>query len=177
MATEMLLEQLKDTIVANRKAVQMAEKDISEYVRILRGAQVIVKGKASEKGTLFEALSEHHVIDAVMKAFLIPLTQGQITMKPLKKVGDHMVGVQLGKDLVELKVVVEGAKSSSHTTGLSSDLVQEEGKGEEVVKEKVEKVEKVEKKEKKVKGSIRSGSTVGGRKATKGKGKREKKEE
>ncbi|MDZ4216780.1 MAG: 50S ribosomal L9 C-terminal domain-containing protein [Candidatus Gracilibacteria bacterium] len=109
-ATTEMIDRMRNTIVAKREAVKMASSDASAHARALSGAVIHLSGKASEKGTLFKALLEQDVVDAIMEEYSIEVEPEQIVMAHIKKIGEHAIGVQLDGQVVEIKadVALEG---------------------------------------------------------------------
>lgn len=106
-ATSAMIDSLKDVIVAQRDAGEQATKSDEQHAQTLQTAQLVLKGKASGKGTLFKALVEKDVVAAIKKQFKFEVDPSQITMDHLKKVGEHIVSVQLGKRKIDVKVLIE----------------------------------------------------------------------
>ncbi|MBL4694199.1 50S ribosomal protein L9 [Candidatus Gracilibacteria bacterium] len=81
-----------------------------EVLDKLKGLEVVLKEKVSDKGTLYAAVTEAEVIKAVSAVAKVDLDKSMIQMDHFKDLGDHDVVVTLGKGMeVTIKVVVEAA--------------------------------------------------------------------
>ncbi|MFA6524737.1 MAG: 50S ribosomal protein L9 [Patescibacteria group bacterium] len=74
----------------------------------LSGKKVIIRTKASEDGTLYAGVGKKEIIQQVVKAFKITLSEDQIVLeKPIKTVGDHEVVVVVdAKKQVNLLITI-----------------------------------------------------------------------
>lgn len=108
-ATASMIEHMKDEIVAQKDRAAKKAKATAAHAEELKGAEVVLKGEASDKGTLFKALAEKDVIEAIKEKFGIVVEEKSLTMDHLKKVGEHAIAINFGDEQVELKVVVEAA--------------------------------------------------------------------
>ena len=102
-------------LAEKRKEKKTMEKqqlldNAKEVLKKLRGLEVIVKAKVSEKGKLYGAISEKEVIDAIREVANIVLEPDYLKMEHFKELGEYDVIVNLGTDLEEtVKVKVEEA--------------------------------------------------------------------
>ena len=85
-------------------------ENAKEVLDKLKGLEVVLKEKVSDKGTLYAAVTEAEVIKAVSAVAKVDLDKSMIQMDHFKDLGDHDVVVTLGKGMeVTIKVVVEAA--------------------------------------------------------------------
>ncbi len=103
-----LIEARKEKMVMERS--QLLE-NAQEVLKKLKGLSVIITSKVNDKGTLYAAVVEEDVINAVNDSVKIKLEKSYLKMDHFKDLGEHTVVVHLGPDLEEeIKVVVEAAK-------------------------------------------------------------------
>lgn len=107
IASSKLLEQLKGVFAAKKLAAEQVAKASSEQAKTLVNAVLKFSVKASEKGTLFKALGERDISTAMKKQLGIEIGKDQVQMEHFKKVGDHLVTIDLGLEQVPLKVHIE----------------------------------------------------------------------
>ncbi|MGE3279273.1 MAG: 50S ribosomal protein L9 [Candidatus Altimarinota bacterium] len=106
-ASAQRIESLKELIIAQKEAATQAAQAVQESAKALEGITIVLSGKTSAKGTLFKALGEKDVIAALKKQAGVEVAKGSVEMEPLKKIGDHVVQVQMGDQQVEVKVKLE----------------------------------------------------------------------
>lgn len=98
-----LVEKRREKIVVEKDKLLDNAKDV---LAKLKGLTVVLKHKATDKGKLYAAITEHEVVEAVEKEVSVRLEKEFIKMDHFKDLGDHEVLVQLGKDMEE-KIVVK----------------------------------------------------------------------
>lgn len=108
VATPQMIDRLKDAILAQKAAAEAAAQTRQEMAQSLAGKKITLSAKASAKGTLFKAIPAKDVIAALKKQLGVEIEKSQLEMEHLKKVGEHVITLDLGGQKVELKVVVEG---------------------------------------------------------------------
>jgi len=108
---------IKMTEVRKQKMVvkkQQLLDNAKELIKKLKGLKLALKGKVSEKGKLYGAITENEVIEAIEKATNIRLEKEHLKMEHIKETGDHTVTVHLGEGLEEtIKVTVKAEKADA----------------------------------------------------------------
>ena len=111
MATPSLLKLHQ---VRKEKMVMQKEELLAkarEAISKLKGLEVVIKAKVSDKGKLYGAITEKDVIDAIEAATKIKLEKDFLKMEHFKEVGEYTTVVHLGEGLEEkITVVVKGKK-------------------------------------------------------------------
>lgn len=108
VATKPVIEKL------NRETKEKAERQKRDYEKSLKLASLLknkvftVKGKASNK-TLFAAIHESDIIQAVMNHSEVKLTLDQVSLaSPIKHLGLNQAIIQLAPDIkFEIKINIE----------------------------------------------------------------------
>jgi large subunit ribosomal protein L9 len=91
------------------KQEEKARETAKEMVEKLKKIKIEIRAKSDEKGTLFAAVGENQILEELKKRGY-KLTEKQIKIsEPIKKIGEHEVGVDLGFGLeTKVKVRVVG---------------------------------------------------------------------
>jgi large subunit ribosomal protein L9 len=104
-------------LAAKRREKMVLEKEkllenVKEAVKKLKGLKLEIAAKVTGKDTLYAAVSEADVIDAVMAASNILLEKKFVKFdEPIKTLGKHTVTVDFGNEnTVEIKLTVVKAK-------------------------------------------------------------------
>lgn len=101
--------------VRKEKIVMQKEELLAkarEAISKLKGLEVTIKAKVSDKGKLYGAITEKDVIDAVEAATNIKLEKDFLKMEHFKEVGEYSAVIHLGEGLEEkITVVVKGKKA------------------------------------------------------------------
>jgi len=112
MATPAMIERLKDAIISEREASAQKASTQKETLDQLQNVVLTIESKASDKGTLFEAVSEAEVAAALKSAKKVDVDPSDLEMKSIKKVGDHNVKVNLADQTVTIKVTVKASEEA-----------------------------------------------------------------
>ncbi|OHA98563.1 MAG: 50S ribosomal protein L9 [Candidatus Zambryskibacteria bacterium RIFCSPHIGHO2_12_FULL_38_34] len=98
-------EILKSTILAEK---QIREKLTEKQIEILKSVKIILKKRGNDKGHLFEKIHPAEISQSLKEQAKIEIDPEFLTIgKPIKEIGEHMVGVQIGKNKGEFKVIIE----------------------------------------------------------------------
>jgi len=104
-----MTETRKQKMVVKKQQLLDNAKDL---IKKLKGLKIVLKGKVSEKGKLYGAITENEVIDAIEKATNIRFEKEHVKMAHIKETGDHTVLIHLGEGLEEsVKVTVKAEKA------------------------------------------------------------------
>ena len=103
-----IAESRKEKMVMKK---QQVIDNASDVLKKLKGLSISLQEKVTDKNTLYSAVSEIEVIEAVEKAAKVKLEKEHIKMEHIKELGEHKVIIHLGKDAEEeITVVVEAAE-------------------------------------------------------------------
>ena len=98
-------EILKSTTLAEK---QIRERLTEKQIEMLKGVKIILKKKGNDKGHLFEKIHPAEISQSLKEQAKIEIDPEFLTIeKPIKEIGEHTVGVQIGKNKGEFKVVIE----------------------------------------------------------------------
>lgn len=106
-ATEALLKKLKKEFASKKAAQVKAHEEVVGLLKKLDGKTIMLTARASAKGSLFRAISDRALLDAIHDEFKIKLEKSALSHEPIKTVGVHPVKVSVGGETVELKVKVD----------------------------------------------------------------------
>ena len=109
--------------VATIAKVTQAEKRVKEHtqnaealvsalesgMKKLKNDGLTIHATANEKNHLFEAVSVETIASHIKDIIGAEVEVERIVInKPIKELGEHLVGIKVGSEVVELKVKVEG---------------------------------------------------------------------
>jgi large subunit ribosomal protein L9 len=102
------LEQLKAEEEKHKRQMEKELKDSQVMASKLDGAEIEIKAKASETGTLYSAVSAVKIVEAIKKQFGLLLAADQVILnQPLKEAGEHKVRIKFPHGLeAELRLIV-----------------------------------------------------------------------
>ena len=94
-----------------KKKVESSEEDLVEQqgaASKLDGAEIEIKGKVSDGGTLYAAISAKKIVEIIKKQFGVVIKQKQLKIKnQIKEIGDHDIVIQFEHGLEsDLRVIV-----------------------------------------------------------------------
>lgn len=111
-ATAGNLKQAEDGALRSAERVAMDAALAKQALGQLDGKTVTIQAKASESGTLFEAIHEKQILEAIKKEFNIALPESALALEgPIKKVGDHSLPLSLSGSSAALTLSVTGLSS------------------------------------------------------------------
>ncbi len=95
---------------AKKKAAQEL-KQAQTMAAHVDGAEVEITGKVSAEGTLYAAVSQKMIADAIAKQLKTPVDQKQVRLpKPIKEAGEFHALVSFGHGLeVDVRIIVGAA--------------------------------------------------------------------
>jgi large subunit ribosomal protein L9 len=97
-------ERIRETAAKERARLNLELGAIAEQ---LAGLELIFPVKAGETGRLYGSVTTTMIADEIQRQTGVEITRRQIESQPLKKLGVHLVSIQLTLDLIpEVKVVV-----------------------------------------------------------------------
>ncbi|MDF2379416.1 MAG: 50S ribosomal protein L9 [Candidatus Gracilibacteria bacterium] len=105
-ATASLIESMRESIETQKKNTAQKAKVQHDGIVALEGKSVEFARKTSDKGTLFKGVSAKDVAKSITDELSVKVSDSDITMEPLKTVGDHEVTVSLGGETAQVKVVI-----------------------------------------------------------------------
>ena len=94
-----------------KKKVESSEEDLVEQqgaASKLDGAEIEIKGKVCDGGTLYAAISAKKIVEIIKKQFGVVIKQKQLKIKnQIKEIGDHDIVIQFEHGLEsDLRVIV-----------------------------------------------------------------------
>jgi len=82
--------------------------DMTGFIKELDGLELVIKGKANEKGGLFSSIRAEDIAEELAKKLSRSIDYDYIVLKePIKKIGEHQVEVVAGEAKGKLMVKVE----------------------------------------------------------------------
>lgn len=85
--------------------IEIKEKLTKEQIEILKGVTVTLNKKANEKGHFFEAVHKEEIAEALGQQAKIEIEADAIKLEhPIKEVGEHIVGIEIGGNKGEFKL-------------------------------------------------------------------------
>lgn len=109
-ATEEKIQQVKAAEAAREANKQKEEEQLDNKVASLRGKQVTLSIRATEKGGLFKAVHEVDIAKAIRAQYSLEVPEAAIKFgSDIKTVGEHKVVLQSKHQKAELGVVVAAA--------------------------------------------------------------------
>ena len=103
LATADVVKRFEKEIEERKKKQQIQLKKREALLKELSGKQIVIVEKAAESGELFGSVG----IAKIRKALNVAEKVNILVKKPIKEVGSHTVGVELGGSKVNIKVVVK----------------------------------------------------------------------
>jgi len=99
------LETKKKEIIIEREAQEsLLLKNLEE----IKGKIVKMKGKASEKGSLFSAIHKKEIVEAMSKQHHVEITEEFIMLeKPIKEIGEFEIPIEVKDKKSSFKLIVE----------------------------------------------------------------------
>lgn len=108
LATSDVLAGLKAEEERRKKQMEKELKENQEIAGKLDGAEIEIKAKTSEAGTLYSAVSASKIVQEVKKSFGLNLKPEQVVIKePIKEIGEKKVLVKFGHGLeAEMRLII-----------------------------------------------------------------------
>jgi large subunit ribosomal protein L9 len=83
--------------------------ELQKALNEVKGINVEIKGKVSDKGHLFAGIHKTEIIDAVRRQKGISLTSEHLVLdKPIKEIGEHSITVKVGEREASFQLVIKG---------------------------------------------------------------------
>ena len=90
------------------KASVVDHSAMTAFIKEVDGTEIVIKSKASEKGSLFGSIREGDIAEALAKKISKSIDSEFITLKePIKKIGEYDVDIVAGEAKGKLKVKIE----------------------------------------------------------------------
>ncbi len=108
MATAEVLAQLKQEEEKRKKQMELELKENQARASRLDGAEIEIKAKTSEAGTLYSAISAQKIAQEIKKSFGLDIRPEQVVVnEPIKEVGEKKVLIKFGHGLeAEARVII-----------------------------------------------------------------------
>lgn len=108
IATQETLSRIEQKKIAQVDQKKETEKVLNKALAVLHGAEIMLRGKANEKGHLFASIHKEEVRAEIKRVYHIDLGPEHLVLeKPFKELGTFEVPVVIGAGRAILKVVVE----------------------------------------------------------------------
>ena len=109
MATKKRLEEAEKKREAEGLKLEELEQNAADVEKQLSKATLTIKHKATDKETLYAAVTEKEIVEAIKGQLKVELAESSIKMpEHFKKVGEYEVEIELpGDHKATLKVVIE----------------------------------------------------------------------
>lgn len=109
-ATEGKVKEIEAKKLAHSAELEAKEEELTQKVLSLRGKQVVISARTTEKGGLFKALSAKDIAKAVKAEHSVEIPESAIEVpEHVKTVGEHHVLLTSQKEKVELGVTIVSA--------------------------------------------------------------------
>jgi large subunit ribosomal protein L9 len=106
-ATEEKMKQIQAQKAQADAARQKEQEQLDAKVQSLRGKNVSIAARATEKGGLFKALGEKDVAKAILGQHALEIPEEAIVItEPIKTVGEHTLALQSKNKKADFGVVV-----------------------------------------------------------------------
>jgi large subunit ribosomal protein L9 len=106
-ATEEKVKQLENERSGKEAELQKQEQELHGKIASLRGKQIVLSARATEKGGLFKAISAKDIVRAVEAEHSVEIPEDLVQFPdPIKTVGDHKVTIQSKNEKTDLTVSV-----------------------------------------------------------------------
>lgn len=107
-ATSEVLVQVKAEEERMKRQMERELKENQEMAGKLDGAEIEIKTKTSETGTLYSAISAQKIVQEIKKMFGLNIKPEQVVIKePLKEAGEKKILIKFGHGLeAELHVII-----------------------------------------------------------------------
>ncbi len=109
-AAEEKIEQLEAQRKAQEELVHQAEEALDKKVQALKGKQISITARATEKGGLFKVIAARDIAKAVMAGHTVEIPEDSISFpEPVKTVGEHKILLSSKNLKTEVTLVVLAA--------------------------------------------------------------------
>ena len=111
LATEEKLKQLEAQKQQHDAELQKNRDELNKKIDMLRGQQVSIQARATEKGGLFKSITQKDIAKAILAAHSLEIPEGSIELKEnhIKTTGKHEVVLRSAGGKAELAVNVVAA--------------------------------------------------------------------
>ena len=108
-ATPERLKKIADNIKHRAHESKEREKELLKIINRLQNQQLTIKSKSSTEGTLYAAVDEQKIVDAVLSRFGLPVPINSIKLdQHIKKIGQYDILLKLTSTLsTNFKIKVE----------------------------------------------------------------------
>lgn len=109
-ATEGNINFVKSQLKALEKKNERKFENAKELKEMIEKVRVVIKAKAGENGKLFGSITSEDISEALKTQHNIEIDKKTIDIEePIKVVGDHIVDIKLGMNIVaKLRITIEG---------------------------------------------------------------------
>jgi len=110
-ATEAKVKQLAEQKAAHEAELAKEEEQLNKKIASLRGKQVVLQARATEKGGLFKSITPKDIVKAVLAEHKLEMPEAAVhpTEEHIKTTGEHTVVLESKGEKAEMKVVITPA--------------------------------------------------------------------
>ena len=106
-ATPDKIKQMQANIAAREAEARKEEENLTKKVVSLRGKQVSIQSRATEKGGLFKTIAAGDIVKAIRAEHSLEIPEESLHIAtPIKTLGEHKVTLSSKTQKVEMSVVV-----------------------------------------------------------------------
>ncbi len=99
------MEKMKKETLEMKK---IDEDLLAKNLKVLEETVVTMLGKANEKGHLFAAIHKEEIVAKIKEVTHLRIPIECISLdKPIKEVGEHLIGIVIGKKHSSFKLIIE----------------------------------------------------------------------
>lgn len=109
-ATEEKVKQIEAQAQARAAQKEEEERQLDTKVQVLRGKNISVAARATEKGGLFKNVHEADIAKAILGTHSLEVPESAIVIsQPIKTLGEHVILLQSKHTKAEFGVIVTAA--------------------------------------------------------------------
>ena len=106
-ATAEKVKALQERLAVQKRAVEDRDKKIVHGIERLRGASVRIMARANATGGLYRELTKDMIVTALVNSYGVKIPEDALQIaEPIKKIGQHHVGLNYGPNKTEIHVTV-----------------------------------------------------------------------
>ena len=85
------------------------DMELQKALNEIKGINIEIKGKVSEKGHLFAGIHKEQIVEEIKREKGINFSPDMIILEhPIKEVGEHNIPIKIGNKEVTFKLVIKG---------------------------------------------------------------------
>ncbi len=108
-ATDEKVAMFEAAVAARAAEVAKVNEQLNNKINMLRGKEIKLAVKATEKGGLFKSVSAADVVKAIRAEHSLEIPEDSIELAPTKTVGEHTVKLSGPSVNTEMKLIITAA--------------------------------------------------------------------